>query len=168
MNTLKHYTITGTVFVCITGMISHFIYEWSDQNFILGFLVPVNESTWEHMKLCFFPMLLFSVYMCRKLKPDYSSVTAAMLYGILTGTLLIPFSFYTYSGILGRNCLPLDIAIFILSVALAFVTVYRLTLSRRMNPRPFPPGLCVLVLAICFVLFTYNPPNLGIFADPTK
>ncbi|MDD7025196.1 MAG: DUF6512 family protein, partial [Oscillospiraceae bacterium] len=58
MNKLKCYTITGILFVIITGTISHFVYEWSQNNFILGLFFPVNESTWEHMKLLFFPMLI--------------------------------------------------------------------------------------------------------------
>ena len=59
MNSLKSNMILGTVFVLITGTISHFIYDWSGQNYILGLIFPTNESTWEHMKLVFFPMLRF-------------------------------------------------------------------------------------------------------------
>lgn len=168
MKKLKCYIIFGIIFVIITGTISHFIYEWSGQNFILGFFFPVSESTWEHMKLCFFPMLIYWLFMNKQLKDDYPCVTSAMLFGTLSGTLLIPVIFYTYTGIIGRNYLPLDIATFILSVLLAFFCVYRLSLSCKMISYTFWLGLFVLIMAVCFFIFTYMPPNIGsttIFTD---
>lgn len=163
MNKLKLYTIIGTIFVILAGTISHFVYEWSGHNFILGLFFPVSESTWEHMKLCFFPMLLYSLYMNHKLKDDYPCVTSALLFGLLLGTVLIPVIFYTYSGILGQNYLPLDIATFILSVVWAFAAVYRFTLSCRMVSFTFVLKLTVFVMMICFFVFTCFPPDIGIF-----
>ena len=163
MNKLKGYTIAGIIFVVITGTISHFIYEWSGNNFILGFLFPINESTWEHMKLCFFPMLLYSYFMNIRLKHDYPCVTSSLFFGILLATFLIPVIFYSYTGIIGRNFLPLDISTFILSLLLAFIAVYRLSLSCRIKLYTFCLGLCVLITALCFFIFTYHPPDIGIF-----
>lgn len=131
MNKLKHYTIIGIIFVLITGTLSHFVYEWSGNNFILGFFFPVSESTWEHMKLCFFPMLAYSLFMNKQLKQDYPCITSAALFGVLLSAALIPVIFYTYSEILGQNFLTLDIAAFAISVLLAFAAVYRLTVSCR-------------------------------------
>lgn len=168
MNQLKRYTITGTVFVLIAGILSHFVYEWSGKNFILGFFFPVNESTWEHMKLYFFPMLIYSLFMNQRLKDDYPCVTSALLFGTLFGTFLIPAIFYTYSGILGRNYLPLDMAVFAISVIFGFCAVYRMTLSCKIRSFTFRLGLSVLVMAALFFVFTYSPPNIGIFIDPTK
>ena len=156
MNSLKHYPVIGAIFVIIAGTISHFIYELSGKNFILGFFFPVSESTWEHMKLYFFPMLVYSLFMNKKLKDDYPCVTSALLFGILLGTFLIPVIFYTYTDILGQNFLPLDIATFILSVILVFIAVYRLSLSCRLNSYTYLLGLLVLVMMICFFVFTYH------------
>ena len=63
MKNLKLDMIIGIIFVSAIGTLWHFVYEWSGQNFIVGFFFPVNESTWEHMKMLFFPMLLYSLYM---------------------------------------------------------------------------------------------------------
>lgn len=167
MNKLKLYTIKGIIFVLITGTISHFIYEWSGNSFILGFFFPVNESTWEHMKLCFFPMLLYSFYMSKNISPDYPCVVSALLFGTLLSTLLIPVIFYTYSGILGKNFLVLDIATFAISVLSGFAFVYRLTLSCKLEPYKQTLNLLVLVTAVFFLVFTYNAPDIGIFIAPT-
>lgn len=168
MNKLKCYAITGAVFVIITGTISHFIYEWSGKNFILGFFFPVSESTWEHMKLCFFPMLVYSIFMYKRLNIDYPCVTSALLSGILLGTFLIPVFFYTYSGIIGRNYVPFDIAVFVISVILAFCAVYKLSLSCRMVLCTHCLILLVSAMIVCFFIFTYLPPNIGLFLAPTE
>lgn len=167
MTHLKQYVILGTLFVTIFGTLSHFIYEWSGSNFVLGFFFPINESIWEHMKLVFFPMLLFSFYMNRKIVKFYPNVTAALSFGILLGTFLIPAVFYLYVAVLGHHTLPLDIGVFVLAVIISFAVVYKLTLSHTLQKYNFPLQICVLILALMFIVFTYFPPKFEIFVDPT-
>lgn len=166
MNKLKLYTIIGTIVVILVGSVSHFVYDWSGSNFILGFFFPVNESTWEHMKLCFFPMLLYSLYMNQKLSYDYPCITSSLLAGTLLGTFLIPVIFYTYTGILGRNIMLFDISTFILSVVLAFYSIYKLTRSCRFAAHTSTLKSLILIIAVCFFVFTYYPLNIGIFHIP--
>lgn len=161
--TLKRNCIIGTLFVIITGTLAHFVYDWSGQNYIAGLFFPVSESTWEHMKLCFFPMLLYSLYMNRTLKDTNPCITSALPAGILAGTFAIPVLFYAYTGILGRNFLPLDIGVFVISVLLAFLAVYKLTLSCKAGRFTAVLRLAVAVLGLCFLWFTYHPPGIGIF-----
>ena len=167
MKNLKHYCIKGFLFVVITGSIAHFIYDWSGGNTLLGFLFPINESVWEHMKLSFFPMLLYSFYLNTKLENAYPCIRTASLFGIILSTFLIPVLFYTYSGILGHNYAILDIMTFIISVLLSFVVMYKLTLSCPLSSYKIPLTILVLILAICFFLFTYRPLNIGIFTEPS-
>ena len=42
----------------VLGTLFHFVYGWSGENPVAGLFFPVNESTWEHLKLIFFPILL--------------------------------------------------------------------------------------------------------------
>lgn len=180
MNNLKSDMIKGIIFVSVIGTLWHFVYEWSGQNYIVGFFFPVNESTWEHMKMLFFPMLLYSLYMNKKqrmplftghsnVKKDaFSCILSASLCGILSGTFLIPVFFYTYKGILGRDYIALDIATFIGSVIMAFWIVYRFTLSCKLHSLQLVLKAAVFATAICFLLFTYYPPHIGIFAVPIQ
>jgi len=48
---LFKFELLGFVFCCILGTLSHFFYDWSGQNIIVGMFCPVNESVWEHLKL---------------------------------------------------------------------------------------------------------------------
>ena len=168
MDKLKRYTIIGIIFVLITGTLAHFVYEWSGNNAGLGLIFPINESVWEHMKLSFFPMLVYSLYMDKKVRDEYPCVTSSLLFGVLMSTFLIPVLFYSYSGILGYTSTVLDIATFVVSVLLSFWAVYRLSLSCRLVSYTPLLQFAVIIVAICFVLFTYFPPDIGIFQDPAK
>ncbi len=168
MNTLKKYLIKGTIFVLITGVLSHFVYQWSGNMRLIGLFFPINESVWEHMKLCFFPMLTASFYLNRKLSSDYPCITSSLLFGVLLSTYLIPVLFYTYSGILGNHIAFLDISTFFVSVILSFIVVYKLTISCRVASCTQFFKLLIFITAICFFLFTYRPPGLGIFVAPGR
>ena len=50
--------IFSIIFTLVLGTILHFTYTWSNNNPFIGSFSAVNESTWEHLKLVFFPMLI--------------------------------------------------------------------------------------------------------------
>lgn len=167
---LLSYIIAGILFTAFFGTVLHFFYEWSNQNFLVGLFAPVNESTWEHMKLLFFPILLYGIFMDIRLGKDYPCISLAYPIGILAGTFLIPVMFYTYSGILGKNYTPIDILIFYISVIIAFTVIHIETSSCTENnihpgKKCLFPWLLVLLLAACFMIFTIYPPSLGIFRE---
>jgi hypothetical protein len=166
MNNLKKYTFIGILFVSIFGTILHFAYNWSGKNFFVGLFTPVNESTFEHMKLIFFPMFIYSVFLWYKLRYNYPCIFSISILSTIIGTILIPILFYTYTGILGFNNLVLDISTFLLSVIIAFIYMYKNTLSCtriRNNKYMF---ILAIIIAILFMIFSYNAPNLGIFSEP--
>lgn len=167
MKHLRRYTIIGIIFVLITGTLAHFLYNWTGNNHIVGFFTPINESIWEHMKLLFFPMLLYSLIMILKFHRKYSCITSTLCFGILVGAFLIPLFYYAYTSILSKNIFILDISTFILSIVIAFWLSYKLTLSCRLES--YTSLLCILVciLFACFLTFTYHPPDTIIFQDPT-
>ena len=55
------FQIFSVIFTWILGTILHFLYEWSGDNKIIASFSAVNESTWEHLKLVFFPMLITTI-----------------------------------------------------------------------------------------------------------
>ena len=55
----KRYIVRGFLFVGILGTLFHFVYDRCRLARLIGLFVPVNESTWEHMKLLFIPMLIY-------------------------------------------------------------------------------------------------------------
>ncbi|MDE7176843.1 MAG: hypothetical protein K2O59_03430 [Lachnospiraceae bacterium] len=167
MKHLKKYTTIGILFVLAKGTLDHFLYDWSGHNHLVGLLTPINESIWEHMKMLFYPMLLYSLFLIFKFRKTYSCITSSLCFGILMGTILIPIFFYAYTSILGKDIFLLDIGTFILSILIAFRLSYKLTLSRRLDSYTVLLSYSVIVLLICFMVFTYYPPGTRIFQDST-
>ena len=160
--------VIGFFIISIIGTLSHFVYEWTGKPYLIGLFFPVNESTWEHLKLLFFPSLIYFavVYFTLKEKPkNYISATAI---SIIAGMLSIVVMFYTYQGVLGRNIDFLNILIYFLGV---IMTVY--IMQRILKTQSYSSGTAnvislffLLLTAILFVSFSFNPPSLGIFLPP--
>ena len=51
--TILNYELVGMVFIILLGSMSHFTFELSGFNPIVGAFSAVNESVWEHLKLGF-------------------------------------------------------------------------------------------------------------------
>ncbi|MCI9464920.1 MAG: hypothetical protein HFI48_13735 [Lachnospiraceae bacterium] len=166
MRKLKCYVVCGLLFVLITGTLFHFLYEWTGNSVIVGLFSPVNESIWEHMKLVFFPMLLYSFLMIPRFKNDCPCISSAYCFGMLLGTILIPVFFYAYTFLTGRDVFFLDLADFVFSVVTAFLVIYRLTLNCR--AQAYSRILFVLtgIFIVCFMIFSCNPPYAAIFTPP--
>lgn len=165
MNSFKHYILAGIVFVLLAGTLAHFLYEWTGNNFIVGLFTPISESTWEHMKLIFFPMFLYSFILIPKFQKTHPCIIPSFLFGILSGTWMIPVIFYTYRGILGTHIFLLDFMTFALSILIAFWSIYRLTLTCRMQKHTLLLYLLTGATLLCFLLFTYHPPDIGLFLN---
>ncbi|QNM05364.1 DUF6512 family protein [Qiania dongpingensis] len=163
---LVRCTLLGILLVSVFGSLLHFAYGASGGNFLVGLVSPVNESTWEHMKLLFFPMLLYLLLALPRLKASYPCAVSALPSGILAGTFLIPILFYTYSGFLGFHNLILDIAVFLVSTAAGFLVFYRRTLNCRSKKYTLLLNLLLTILALLFFLFTCFPPSIGLFVSP--
>lgn len=165
MKELKNYIRWGAILVAFLGTIFHFVYNWFGQSPLVGLFVPVNESTWEHMKLIFFPMLIFSAY-SKKLSDVYPCLESAAALGTLVGTFLIPILFYTYSGVLGFNLQIVDISTFYISTAIAFYIIHKATLSCSAEPYKKLLNFLIVAVFVAFIIFTIFPPDIAIFKSP--
>ena len=165
MKPLKLFCSIGAVVTIILGVISHFVYDLTGGNFFAGLFFPVNESTWEHLKLLFFPMFAYALVAGKKIEEQVPCIYNAMFTGILAGLGLIPVLFYTYTGILGYNVDWINIATYIISVVVAYYVVYR---EAQNCPEKETKLLRYLMYALllAFMIFTVYPPELGIFISP--
>ncbi len=166
MKRFQRYLIRGFFFVLILGSLSHFFYQWSNGNFIIGLFCPVNESTWEHMKLAFFPILLYSVFLYIRFSSSLPCILYAIPQSILGSTALIPVIFYTYTGILGKNYFILDLLTFGLSIGQGFRILGRCSRKYRYSQRSIFLWILIFILTACFFVFSYMPPDLPLFKSP--
>lgn len=160
------WQILQFAFVSILGVLFHFLYDWTESVFIALFSA-VNESTWEHMKLLFFPMLLFSFAQRHFTENKYDHFWCVKLRSILIGLIMIPIMFYTLRGIFGNTPDWVNIGIFFVAVAIAVAYETK----KFSKPYTFCKDgkLCLLILcliAISFAVFTFAPPKIPLFQDP--
>ena len=162
----KNYAIIGFVFVSVLGTLAHFFYEWSGANQVIGLFAPVNESIWEHIKLLWFPTLLFSLLCHIKLHDGYSLLFAAITAGNIVGCILIPVIYYTYTFFTGRHIAAVDIAIVFVTNAVSFVTAYKICRTRWGKKLFIPAVILAAGISFLFLQFTFYPPDIALFAQP--
>lgn len=128
----------------------------------------VNGSVWEHMKLLFVPVFLFSLVQMCLLGREYPYLPAARAASVLFGLALIPVLSYTYTGVLGYRLPWAEAVLFLMADFGIFWLDFRLLRqSRRMALWRQVLGLAALWgLAFCFVWCTFRPPDLGLWRDP--
>ena len=155
----------GFAVTAFVGTLLHFLYDWTKEAVWVAPFSGVNESTWEHMKLLFWPMLLFAVVQGFFFR-DREDFWCIKLRGVSLGLVLIPVLFYTYNGVIGKSPDWINIAIFFLAAA---VTYFYEAKRLRKDSVPCHPKLSLALLiaiAALFVIFTFATPRLGIFLDP--
>ncbi len=160
------WQLMGFAVTSLVGTILHFLYDWSGENIIAALFSGVNESTWEHMKLLFIPMFIFSIVQSFFFK-EFECFWKNKLRGILLGLMLIPVIFYTYNGVIGRSPDWFNIAIFFISAAVSYI--YE---ARQFNKgdtkckNKYLPFAILCLLFAAFVLFTFFTPYIAVFKDP--
>ena len=89
----KYIFISGFLFTSVLGTLSHFFYESARRFNFYRSCLPNQRIAWEHMKLLFFPALLYCFLFKLIYKNAVPNVSLPLLSGILTGTTLIPVFF---------------------------------------------------------------------------
>lgn len=165
---ILRFQIFSVIFTWILGTILHFLYEWSGDNKIIASFSAVNESTWEHLKLVFFPMLITTIIGFVIIGKDNKKFWCAKTIGIILAMSFIIVFFYTYTGIIGTNFAILDIGSFFVAVILGEYVAYKIMINeedkQKCNKKIAVIGLICILL--CFIIFTYLPPHIGLFKDP--
>jgi hypothetical protein len=160
------WQFSGFALTSLLGTLLHFLYDLTGGSLLVAPFSGTNESTFEHMKLLFWPMFLFALLQSLFFK-ERQDFLCIKLRGILLGLVLIPFLFYGYNGVIGKSPDLVNVAIFFLSAALAYLYETSLfkkgALCRSAPKRAFSALLCI---ALLFILFTFRPPRIALFKDP--
>lgn len=164
---LKLWQIAGFIFTGISGVLLHFLYDWSNQSLAFAPFSAVNESIWEHMKLLFFPMFVFAFIENRLIGKKFKNFWSSKLAGILVGLIAIPLIYYTYTGIFGVNADWFNIVIYYIAAGISYcietVLLNNKTVFCKSELIAFS-ALCLL--AILFVVLTFVQPEIPLFKDP--
>ncbi len=162
---LPRVSVGGAVFGVVLGSLLHFTYQASGRLAVVAVFSAVNESPWEHLKLYFFPILLY-VAVEWFMVSDKAVLLFAKLVQIVAGIVFIEGFFYTYTGALGIENVWVDILSFVVAMGSGYALSYRL-IARGATGR-FPAwlsGAAIAMFLLFFITATFAPPHLPVFRD---
>ena len=147
------------------GTILHFLYDWTGGSILVSPFSGVNESTWEHMKLLFWPLFLIALVQ-RRFFREQENYWCVKLAQILLGLTMIPVLFYAYNGVFGQSPDWINIAIFYITAALAFLFERWAFEQDRHCKSQQLAFAAICLLGVLFAVFTFAPPQIPLFRDP--
>jgi len=165
-NTVLNWQIGGAFFIILFGSFLHFLFELSGNIPLVGAISAVNESVWEHLKLGYWPLFFFGIIEYRYLKKESNNFFLAKFLSTMLIIFIIPVFFYSYTAIIGRNILFLDIFSFVFSVFIAQLVSYKILKRSELNIKiSYISFIGILIIGLFFVIFTYFPPHIPLFQD---
>jgi len=152
------------IFCIIFSFINHFLYKWTNNCIILAPFVPINESVWEHGKLFFMPFLFYSIFEYFLFPNKKNFIFAKSLPLVICIPLMITL-FYTYTGIIGKNILIVDILISFIIIFIMNIISYNLVFAKK-NKLTKLFAYIVIIIFLMLIIFTFFPPKINLFLDP--
>jgi hypothetical protein len=165
-NSVLAWELAGVVFIAVAGAALHFVFELGGGWLPLALVAGVNESVWEHLKIGFWPALVYSFIEYPFLRNQVNNLWFARAVGILSISVTIVVLFYAYTAFF-KDSLMVDILIFILAIMVGQMVSYRLLISRPLASWTQGAGLTLLIImVVAFSTLSYYPPRLPLFRDP--
>lgn len=164
----EKWILKGIPWLFLIGSVMHFMYDICDNNIFAALFAPVNESTWEHLKMVLLPLILwwslFYIIKHKQYSINKKKWFGGTLVALITALISIPLLYYFYTGVFGVHLIWVDILILLFS--LMFGQLLGLHFYR------YSKGISVIIVMVIFILlivifmvFTFNPPQLPIFQD---
>ena len=158
---MTKYFIKIFIIISIIGTLLHFTYEWSNNNFFIGLISAVNESTWEHLKLGFTPLFIFYIYDYYKIKKiNIKSISLSLLVFIIT----IISIFYGYQLFTHKLIVIIDTLLYYLGIFLSLLTYFKL--RNNINNNIFYNLIFIIILYL-YITGTINHLDNFIFENPS-
>lgn len=164
---IQLWEIGGFFFIGLIGAALHFTFELSNfSNMVVAFFSAVNESTWEHLKMVFWPGVVFSLIEYSYIRDQVNNFLVAKAVSLFVMPLVIVVGWYGYTPFTQRSIFQLDLLLFYLAVLIGQMVSYKILtrepLSKRAT-RLSAAGLVVMLVA--FSTFTFYPPEIFLFEN---
>jgi hypothetical protein len=167
---LTGWELAGIPFILAAGILLHFLFEWSGSIRIIGVVAPVNESVCEHLKMVYWPALVYSyleVACLNSVPTGYYLARATSIYVMMI--LLLGLFFVSIIALRNPKLvhrLIADALIFVAAVSLGQLSFC--IFLQNLGPRISNPTIGVVLLALPAVgltITTFYPPHISIFKD---
>lgn len=160
----------GFLVIFFAGSFLHFIFELSGFNPVFAPFGSVNESTWEHLKLFYWPALAFAAVEHAFIRDRVNNFWAAKAHSIVLTPLVVVLAFYAYVGVVipidGKGTLFGTLVTAAIGVGLGQWASYRLLTGPQRSRRWHVAGVIAIVaMGLAFVVFTFLPPRFFLFEN---
>lgn len=160
----------GFLVILLVGSFLHYLYELS------GFALPgaifgsVNESTWEHLKLFYWPLVAMAVVQHAYLRRRVNNFWLAKGASLLLLLALEVIGFYAYVGVVvpiqGKGTLAGTIVTAVIAIGVAQFVSYRLLTGPARAQWTRWAGIgALLVVGALMIIFTFAPPQIFLFEN---
>lgn len=164
------WIVIGIPILFIVGSLFHFAYEWSGELWIVGIFAPVNESIWEHLKMAYWPTLIWWIIgyyrICKRHKISEAQWFFPCMVSVYVSPLVITAFYYTYTGAFGIESVILDIFSLLLGIAIGqLLALHIYNYANLRHTALYLSIALIFILALAFTVFTFSPPHLPLFLD---
>src|SRR5574344_1646958 len=158
--------IISVIVISIIGTSSHFLYDISHHNKFIALFAAVNESTWEHTKICLTGLLAWGLVdgFIYGGNPNYFLAKSASL---IAAIVIIPAIFYGYKSILKKDIVAIDITMFYIAIISAQAVFYFvLNLENISVFVQYSGNLLFYLIFGVYLILTLSPVHNKVFLDP--
>lgn len=162
---MKRRAFWSVIVVISAGSLLHFAWEWSGRSTVVAVIAATNESTWEHLKLAFWPALALAPLQ-RKLYGACPGWLPATAIRCILPSLSIVGLFYGYTALAGSHHLVADLTVFAVAILVGEFLGHAM-LTREFGPGVRTGALAALIVATAlFSTLTFRPPDAFLFREP--
>ncbi len=166
---LKRLKIIDVFIIFGLCFLTHFIYSWFP-NTLFSIFFPVNESIWEHMKMLFSAIIIYSIIDFTLLKAfeieHHNFITSVLLSAVFSVIIFLAIYLPLYN-FLGEN-MTLNLSVLLLAIIFSQWVSYFTLNSKDYGLLDY---LSLIGIIFCYILFgilTYYPPTEDLFYDPLE
>ncbi len=162
---MQRRAVISALAVILAGSFLHFAWELSGKSEIVAVFAAINESTWEHLKMAFWPSLVAGL-LHRFLYGRLPGLLAAIAAAALIPPVLIVAFFYGYTSLTGDNILAADIGIFAAAIFLGQLAGHSLIGRHFSTYVRIGAAILIIAATVAFSVLTFMPPDHFLFEDP--
>ena len=162
---LLYWEIGSYFFIGLVGAALHFTFELSNfSSMVVAYFSAVNESTWEHLKMAFFPGIFFALVEYTYVRDVVRNYLIAKTASVFVMPLVITLGWYAYTPFTGRSIYKLDLLLFYIAVLIGQIISYKILTGPQMSERINRIAMAsMLVMIAAFSTFTFFPPKIFLF-----
>ena len=167
---LIFWEIGSFIWVALAGSALHFAFELSEFWRPLALFSSVNESTWEHLKMYFWPGLIYALVQYTYTKDIANNYWIAKLVSLFATPLGIIISYYGYLSITlplyGTGFFEMDLMTMVIGLTCSSILAYKIMVKPKIISvsKPYLVSAYVILISM-FSTFTYYPPKIFLFEN---